>query len=64
MLEMKEICETCEAPLGEKDEAFICSYECTFCPPCNEKTHKGFSPIAVASWLPGPKDRKRMTDGN
>ncbi len=33
-LEMKETCMKCAAPLGQMDEAHICSYECTFCPPC------------------------------
>ena len=35
-LEMKDACMKCEAPLGHMDAAFICSYECTFCPPCTE----------------------------
>ena len=30
-LEMREKCETI---LGHMDEAFMCSYECTFCGPC------------------------------
>lgn len=33
-LEMRENCEKCQAGLGHLDEAFICSYECTFCGPC------------------------------
>lgn len=35
-LEMREICEKCERPLAHGDEAFICSYECTFCGPCTD----------------------------
>lgn len=31
---MKAACEKCDAPLGLGDEAYICSYECTFCPQC------------------------------
>jgi hypothetical protein len=39
-LEMREACEKCEAALGPEGEAFICSYECTFCGPCtNEMGH-------------------------
>ncbi len=34
MLKMKANCERCTAPLGWTDQAFICSYECTFCPSC------------------------------
>lgn len=37
MLEMRTICEKCETTtLAHGDEAFICSYECTFCPGCAE----------------------------
>ncbi|MBN8432089.1 DUF1272 domain-containing protein [Microbulbifer salipaludis] len=36
MLKMKATCERCSAQLGLADEAFICSYECTFCPECTE----------------------------
>jgi hypothetical protein len=35
-LEMKPICERCEAPLGPDGAAAVCSYECTFCPACAE----------------------------
>ena len=34
MLEMKPQCEKCSADLGHEDEAYVCSYECTFCPEC------------------------------
>jgi hypothetical protein len=34
MLLMKQKCEKCEADLGPQEAAFICSYECTFCPKC------------------------------
>ncbi len=33
-LEMKERCEKCDAALGRGSEAYICSYECTFCTTC------------------------------
>ena len=33
-LEMRTRCERCGSPLGMADEAFICSYECTFCAEC------------------------------
>jgi hypothetical protein len=34
MLEMKENCEKCARALESNDEAYICSYECTFCAEC------------------------------
>ncbi len=35
-LEMREVCEKCNAGLSHQAEAFICSYECTFCGPCTD----------------------------
>lgn len=35
MLEMREVCERCQAPLADgSPDVTICSYECTFCAPC------------------------------
>src|ERR1700722_3378168 len=31
---MKPICEACSALLPSDARAFVCSYECTFCPEC------------------------------
>jgi hypothetical protein len=33
-LEMRRVCERCGAALAPADEAYICTYECTFCPTC------------------------------
>ena len=33
-LEMRTTCERCGAALTDDGEAFICSYECTWCPAC------------------------------
>ncbi len=33
-LEMKDRCEKCEVALARDAAAFICIYECTFCPEC------------------------------
>ena len=33
-LEMRERCETCPAPLAPDSEAYICTYECTYCADC------------------------------
>jgi hypothetical protein len=33
-LEMKSVCERCQTRLGTQGEAYICSYECTFCREC------------------------------
>jgi hypothetical protein len=36
-LEMRPVCERCDATLGYGDDARICSYECTFCAGCAEQ---------------------------
>ena len=33
-LEMREVCERCDAALYVDGEAWMCSYECSFCTPC------------------------------
>ncbi len=33
---MKPKCERCGNGLAKEGEAYICSYECTFCPDCTE----------------------------
>jgi uncharacterized protein len=33
-LEMRVACERCNLALLPQDLAYICSYECTFCPDC------------------------------
>lgn len=33
-LEMRGTCEKCGTALRADGRAFICSYECTFCPDC------------------------------
>lgn len=38
-LTMKPGCERCEVALPEGGEAYICSYECTFCRDCTTEMH-------------------------
>ncbi len=33
-LEMREVCERCSANVAPEGQAYICSYECTFCSRC------------------------------
>jgi len=37
MLEMRTVCERCDAALDEVADARICSFECTFCPACGDE---------------------------
>jgi len=34
-LEMRAVCEKCQARLPHQAVAYLCSYECTFCPDCS-----------------------------
>ena len=36
-LEMRTACERCGAALALDGDAFICTYECTFCTACGEE---------------------------
>jgi hypothetical protein len=36
-LEMRSVCERCDAPLAADGEARICSFECTFCAACADE---------------------------
>jgi hypothetical protein len=36
-LAMKERCEKCDDPLEDSGDAYICSYECTYCADCTSK---------------------------
>jgi uncharacterized protein len=36
-LEMKKECEKCGRAVPAEGEAFICSYECTFCKSCTDQ---------------------------
>lgn len=56
MLMMKNFCEKCSTPLSlESEEAFICSYECTFCKNCVEKKLNHICPNCGGEFKPRPK---------
>lgn len=58
-LEMRSVCERCDAPLKQDGEAVICSYECTFCPACS-KEMKNICPNCGGELIRRPK---RKTGG-
>jgi uncharacterized protein len=33
-LEMRTVCERCRVALAPAGEAYICTFECTYCPAC------------------------------
>ncbi len=54
-LEMKNKCETCKGDLGPQDEAYICSYECTFCYECSDEKHEYTCPNCGGELVSRPK---------
>jgi hypothetical protein len=45
MLQLRPNCECCDRDLaGDSPDAFICTYECTFCATCANETLKGKCP--------------------
>lgn len=53
-LEMRDHCEKCEQSLTMNGEAFICSYECTFCAPCTQAMEH-ICPNCSGELVPRPK---------
>jgi len=60
-LEMRTVCERCEARLAADGEAWICSYECTFCGECSAEM-KRRCPNCGGELVRRPR-RKRITGG-
>ncbi len=54
MLKLKPNCECCDRDLAPESEARICSFECTFCPPCAEGVLGGVCPNCGGNFVPRP----------
>jgi hypothetical protein len=59
-LEMKVRCMHCERPLAADGEAFICSFECTFCPHCTAEFERE-CPNCAGELVARPKRKKGAT---
>ena len=55
-LEMRGECESCNAKLAPDGDAWICSYECTFCSACTERRART-CPNCGGELVPRPKRR-------
>jgi len=53
-LEMKPRCQKCQASLPADGEAYICSFECTFCPRC-ASSQKQVCPHCGGDLVPRPR---------
>jgi hypothetical protein len=55
MLELRPTCEHCNRPLPpESAEAWICSFECTFCGDCVENVLRNVCPNCGGGFMPRP----------
>ena len=56
MLQMRPSCECCDKDLPpETGEARICSFECTFCADCADRTLKGRCPNCKGTLVVRPR---------
>jgi uncharacterized protein len=58
-LEMRIKCEKCELPLSLDAEAYICSFECTFCAKCTLAMN-GRCPNCSGELLRRPKRKSEV----
>ncbi|MBV8171700.1 MAG: DUF1272 domain-containing protein [Candidatus Eremiobacteraeota bacterium] len=58
-LRMKPECERCHADLPGEAAAFICSYECTFCPLCAH-AHQNVCPNCGGELRARPRRREAV----
>lgn len=55
MLDMRPGCEQCDRDLpADQPGALICSFECTFCAPCNASLFKGTCPNCSGALVARP----------
>ena len=59
-LEMRSACEKCGHKLPQDGEAYICSYECSFCIDCTEEM-SGICPNCGGELLRRPKRHVKAT---
>jgi uncharacterized protein len=56
MLELRPNCECCDRDLPpDSGDAFICSFECTFCRSCTESKLSGRCPNCGGELVPRPR---------
>lgn len=64
MLELRPTCEHCNRALPpESAEAWICTYECTFCGDCVENVLQNVCPNCGGGFMPRPVRPKRNWKG-
>ena len=65
MLQLRPTCEHCNRSLPpDSAEAWICSYECTFCGECVENVLKNVCPNCGGGFMPRPVRPKKNWKGD
>jgi uncharacterized protein len=65
MLELRPVCENCAKRLPpDSTEAWICSYECTFCATCVDTVLRNVCPNCGGGFTPRPIRPSRNLKGN
>ena len=65
MLQLRPGCECCDRDLpADSTDAFICTYECTFCRDCAENTLKGTCPNCGGELVKRPRRPANMLAKN
>jgi hypothetical protein len=66
MLELRPTCENCNRALPPADaEAWICSFECTFCGDCVENVLRNVCPNCGGGFMPRPvRPSRDLKNGN
>jgi uncharacterized protein len=54
LLDLRPNCECCNKDLQPAADAFICTYECTFCRECTEGILAGYCPNCLGNLQPRP----------
>lgn len=62
-LEMKGTCERCQTQLEPQGEAYVCSFECTFCPAC-AMALDGICPNCGGELVRRPRRKSNSTAGS
>ena len=65
MLELRPGCEHCNRPLApDSAEAWICTFECTFCGECVERVLRNVCPNCGGGFMPRPVRPARNWKGD
>ena len=65
MLQLRPNCECCDTDLpGDTGDAWICSFECTFCATCANETLRGKCPNCGGELVRRPRRAAEKLAGN